>query len=388
MFGLFRCPDLRLPRTESQQATDLLASRFPPQQNGSSPFVFHVARGKITDKANQQAVESACKALSKAPSVHSAPDPFANAASGLVSKDATTAFTPVLLDIPNGDVTEELADSLLETTAPARKAGVDVAVGGNLGSVLSHSPTESSEAIGLLAAMLILALTFGSLVAMGMPIITAVVGLATALGLIGLLGHLFKIPTVGPTLATMIGLGVGIAYALFLVTRHRDQLAAGVERHESIARAVATSGGAIVFAGGTVIIALLSLRVADIPLVASLGYASAVAVFTAVLAAITLLPAVLSLVGRHLFGARLPAFLRPRAEPGAATFWSRWAATVTGHPLACGLVALALLAPWSFPCSRCTSARRTWPRPRRPPPNGRPSTSWPAGTGPATTAPW
>ena len=341
--------DLRLPGTESQQATDLLSSRFPPQQNGSSPFVFHVAKGKITDKANKQAVESSYKALSKAPHVHSAPDPFANAASGLVSKDATTAFTPVLLDIPNGDVTEELAGALLDTTAPARKAGVEVAVGGNLGSVLSQSSTESSEVIGLLAAMLILALTFGSLVAMGMPIITAVVGLAAALGLIGLLGHLLKIPTVGPTLATMIGLGVGIDYALFLVTRHRDQMAAGVERHESIARAVATSGGAIVFAGGTVIIALLSLWVAGIPLVASLGYASAVAVLTAVLAAITLLPAVLSLTGRHLFGARLPALLRPRATPGAVTLWSRWAATVTGHPLACGLVALALLVPLIVP---------------------------------------
>jgi uncharacterized membrane protein YdfJ with MMPL/SSD domain len=342
--------DLRLPGTESQQATDLLASRFPPQQNGSSPFVFHVAKGKITDTANKQAVESAYKALAKAPHVASAPDPFANAASGLVSKDATTAFTPVLLDIPNGEVTEELADDLLATTAPAGRAGVGVAVGGNLGSVLSKSPTESSEVIGLLAAMLILALTFGSLVAMGMPIVTAVLGLATALGLIGLLGHLIKVPTVGPTLATMIGLGVGIDYALFLVTRHRDQMAAGVERHESIARAVATSGGAIVFAGGTVIIALLSLRVAGIPLVASLGYASAVAVATAVLAAITLLPAVLSLLGRHLFGAQLPAFLRPRPRPpGAATFWSRWAATVTGHPLACGLVALALLVPLVVP---------------------------------------
>ena len=380
--------DLRLPGTESQQATDLLASRFPPQQNGSSPFVFHVTKGKITDKANRQAVESACKALSKAPHVHSAPDPFANAASGLVSKDATTAFTAVLLDIPNGDVTEELAGSLLETTAPARKAGVDVAVGGNLGSVLSHSPTESSEVIGLLAAMLILALTFGSLVAMGMPIITAVVGLATALGLIGLLGHLFKIPTVGPTLATMIGLGVGIDCALFLVTRHRDQLAAGVERHESIARAVATSGGAIVFAGGTVIIALLSLRVADIPLVASLGYASAVAVFTAVLAAITLLPAVLSLVGRHLFGpgcrpSSAPGRSRGRRRSGAG---GRRPSPATRWPA--GWAPWRSWPPWSFPCSRCTSARRTWPRPRRPPPNGRPSTSWPAGTGPATTAPW
>jgi uncharacterized membrane protein YdfJ with MMPL/SSD domain len=171
--------DLSLPGTESQEATDLLASRFPPQQNGSSPFVFHVAKGKITDAANKKAVEESYKALSKAPHVASAPDPFANAASGLVSKDGTTAFTPVLLDIPNGDVTEELADALLATTAPARKAGVQVAVGGNLGGVLSSSPTESSEVIGLLAAMLILALTFGSLVAMGMPIITAVLGLAT-----------------------------------------------------------------------------------------------------------------------------------------------------------------------------------------------------------------
>jgi uncharacterized membrane protein YdfJ with MMPL/SSD domain len=325
--------DLSLPGTESQQATDLLASRFPPQQNGSSPIVFHVTKGKITDTANKQAVESSYKALSKAPHVASAPDPFANSASGLVSKDATTAFTPVLLDIPNGDVTEEIANRIVDTTGPAQKAGVGVSVGGNLGGVLSKSPTESSEVVGLLAAMLILALTFGSLVAMGMPIITAVLGLATALGLIGLLGHVVNIPTVGPTLATMIGLGVGIDYALFLVTRHRDQLARGIERHESIARAVATSGSAIVFAGGTVIIALLSLWVAGIPLVASLGYASAVAVFTAVLAAITLLPAILSLAGRHLFGGKLPAFLRPRSRPGAIPLWSRWAATVTADPL-------------------------------------------------------
>jgi MMPL family len=180
--------DLSLPGTESQQATDLLTSRFPPQQNGSSPVVFHVAKGKITDAANKQAVESSCKALSKAPHVASAPDPFANAASGLVSKDAKTAFTPVLLDIPNGDVTEELADDILATTAPAQKGGRRRHRRGHLGGVLSKSPTESSEVIGLL-------------------------------------GHLLNIPTVGPTLATMIGLGVGIDYALFLVTKHRDQLA-------------------------------------------------------------------------------------------------------------------------------------------------------------------
>jgi MMPL family len=133
--------DLSLPGTESQQATDLLASRFPPQQNGSSPFVFHVTKGKITDSANKKAVEESYKALSWAPHVASAPDPFANAASGLVSKDAATAFTPVLLDIPNGDVTGELADALLATTAPARKAGIQVAVGAtSAGSCPSRPP--------------------------------------------------------------------------------------------------------------------------------------------------------------------------------------------------------------------------------------------------------
>jgi uncharacterized membrane protein YdfJ with MMPL/SSD domain len=172
--------DLSLPGTESQQATDLLASRFPPQQNGSSPVVYSATKGKITDSANKQAAEASYKALAKAPHVASAPDPFANSASGLVSKDGTTAFTPVLLDIPNGDVSEELAGDILDTTAPAEKAGIEVSAGGNLGSVMSKSPTESSEVVGLLAAMLILALTFGSLVAMGMPIITAVLGLATA----------------------------------------------------------------------------------------------------------------------------------------------------------------------------------------------------------------
>jgi uncharacterized membrane protein YdfJ with MMPL/SSD domain len=223
--GAVTSNDLSLPGTESQQATDLLASRFPPRQNGSSPVVFHVAKGKITDAANKQAVESSYKALSKAPHVASAPDPFANAASGLVSKDAKTAFTPVLLDIPNGDVTEELANDILATTAPAQKVGVDVTVGGNLGGVLSKSPTESSEVIGLLAAMLILALTFRQPGGDGHADHHRGDRPGTALGLIGLLGHLLNIPTVGPTLATMIGLGVGIDYALFLVTKHRDQLA-------------------------------------------------------------------------------------------------------------------------------------------------------------------
>ena len=187
-----------------------------------------------------------------------------------------------------------------------------MAVGGSVGSELSEPTTESSEVIGLIAAMIILAFTFGTLVAMGLPIVSAVFGLAVGLSLITLLGHVVTVPTIAPTLATMIGLGVGIDYALFLVTRHRDNRKQGMELHEAIAMAVATSGSAIVFAGTTVVIALLALLVAGIPLVTALGYSSAVAVVTAVLAAITLLPAVL--VARraaHRVGprARVPAAL-------------------------------------------------------------------------------
>src|SRR5262249_21706377 len=153
------------------------------------------------------------------------------------------------------------------------------------------------ELIGLAAAVVILTLAFGTATAMFLPIATALLGLVTALGAIRLLSHAAEIPTVAPTLATMIGLGVGIDYALFIVTRHKKQLREGMEVREATARATATSGGAVVFAGVTVVIALISLSAAQIPIVTALGYSSALAVVTAVLGAITLLPAMLGALG-------------------------------------------------------------------------------------------
>jgi uncharacterized membrane protein YdfJ with MMPL/SSD domain len=347
--GSLTSNDQTLPGTQSQQASDLLARYFPPQQNGSSPIVFHVRKGKITDKANKDAVESSYKALLKAPDVYSATDPFGKSSSVLVSKDGHTAWTPVLLKISNGQVTEALAQRIFNATRPAQKQGIEVAAGGTIGSALSPSPTEKSEVVGLLTAMLVLALTFGSLVAMGLPILTAIVGLTTALSVIGLLTHVLTVPTVGPTLATMIGLGVGIDYSLFMVNKYREHHGRGAGHREAIALSVATAGSAIVFAGTTVVIALVSLTVAGIPLVTTLGLVTAVAVLTAVLAALTLLPAVMSLLGKHLFGGKLPAFLRPRSKPHKVGFWGRWAGLVTGHPWVWTLVAVAILAPLIVP---------------------------------------
>src|SRR5215471_7561168 len=347
--GSMTSNNLTLPGTESQQAADLLAAKFPPQQNGSSPIVFHVSKGKITDKANKDAVESSYQALLKAPDVYSATDPFGKSSSALVSADGHTAWIPVLLKVSNGQVTEALARRIFDATRPAQKAGIQVEAGGIIGSAFSPSPTEKSEVVGLLTAMLVLALTFGSLIAMGLPILTALLGLSTALAIIGLLTHVFTVPTVGPTLATMIGLGVGIDYSLFMVNKYREHASHGAAHREAIARSVATAGSAIVFAGTTVIIALVSLAVAGIPLVTTLGLVTAVAVVTAVTAALTLLPAVMSLLGRHLFGGKLPAFLRPRGTPGKTGFWGRWARVVTGHPWLCTLVAAAVLAPLIIP---------------------------------------
>jgi uncharacterized membrane protein YdfJ with MMPL/SSD domain len=341
--------NLDLPGTGSQEVHDLLAERFPPQQNGTNPIVFHVESGKLTDQASSDAVTSAVKALRSAPHVHSVTNPISSdgKTAGLLSQDGRTGFAPVLLDVGSGELDEPMSQRIFDATKPAQDAGIEVAAAGSIGSELSTQDSESSEVVGLLAAMFILTLVLGSVVAMGLPILAAVIGLTIALGVIGLLGHLLDIPTTGATLATMIGLGVGIDYALFLISRHQDQLASGVPVLESVARAVATSGSAIVFAGSTVVVALISLRIADIPLLSTLGLASAVAVLTAVLAAITLLPALLGLLGHRIGWLHLPRFRRgEKSGPGR---WQAWSGFVSRHPLAVTLVAFALLAPLILP---------------------------------------
>jgi putative drug exporter of the RND superfamily len=212
---------------------------------------------------------------------------------------------------------------------------------------VSKPSTESSEAVGLSAAVIILLITFGTVVAMGLPIITAILGLAAGLSIIALLGQVVSVPTVSPTLATMIGLGVGIDYALFIVTRHKAQMEGGLEVNESIARAIATSGGAVTFAGGTVIVALCSLLFAGIPLVSTLGYTAAIAVLIAVLAATTLLPAILAILGNRIYALKLPL---PQPKHDARPHgWARWANVVARNPLPAVVLSVAFLVVLALP---------------------------------------
>jgi len=344
--------DVTLPGTESQEAFDLLSEKFPPQQNGASPIVFHVTEGTLFEADREAAIKEGVAALKKLPQVNSVTGPYSQAGhlSGLMSADKQSAYLSVLLNTNSADVTIPEAQRVFDVAAaPARKVGIVTEAGGTIGSVLASDVKDDSAVIGIIAAMVILALVFGSLVAMGLPIVTAIFGLAIGLSVIGLLGNVANIPSVAPTLATMLGLGVGIDYALFMVTRHHDNVRAGVAVKESIARTTATSGASIVFAGGTVVVAITSLAIAQIPIVTALGYTSAIVVFVAIIGAITLLPALLAIVGTKIFAVKIPKFLRPKDSNPMDGIWAKWAHAVVNHPLIAAGIALSILIPLILP---------------------------------------
>jgi putative drug exporter of the RND superfamily len=340
--------NLTLPGTDSQNATDALSKSFPNQANGSSPIVLHVSNGKLTDSQHAGAVNQAAADVAKAPYVASVVNPLSPQGASALSKDQATGYLSVTLSVSPGSLSVDDVNTIINAAEkPAHAAGIQVETGGQLGQKVSKPSTESSELIGIIAAMVILTFTFGTMVAMLLPILGAIIGLACTLSIVRLLSHSMTVSTVAPTLATMIGLGVGIDYALFIVTRHFRGLDDGLELHESIARAAATSGGAVVFAGSTVTIALVSLAVANIPLVTTMGFMAAIAVVVAVLAAVTLLPAMLAIVGPHINSLRVRGRHREaQPKPG---MWARWAHQVAGHPVVAGVIALAILIPLAIP---------------------------------------
>ena len=340
--------DLTLPGTESTAAQDLLKSRLPSQAYGTNPLVLKAASGKLTDSANKQAVDQTVSNLRKTDGVSSAINPLGSAGSAFLSQSERIAYVPVTLSISPADITKEEAQDILDAADPARGAGMEVALGGYAGQQLSKPDTESSEAVGLAAAVIILLFAFGTATAMALPIVTAVLGLACTLAIIQLLGNVFDVPSVAPTLGTMIGLGVGIDYALFVVTRHKLQLKAGMEMQESIARATATAGGAVFFAGGTVVIALCSLAVANIPLVRNMGFASAVSVVIAVAAALTLLPALLGALGPRINSLRVQ-FGRTHPDDQQPHGWARWAQMIARRPIPAATVGVVVLLALAIP---------------------------------------
>jgi putative drug exporter of the RND superfamily len=340
--------NLSLPGTDSQAASDLLSDKFPDQANGSVPIAFRAPAGtKLSDTKYKKPIERVTKAYGKDPAVTHAVGPFGEQGADQLNKKHTIGYISLNLKDSPSELSIEEAQRIIDLDRPLEKAGLDPAAGGYLGQKVSKPSTHVSEVVGLTAAVFILLFTFSTAIAMGIPILTAILSLSAGLGIIALISHTAEVPTSAPTLATMIGLGVGIDYALFIVTRHRSQLAEGMDPRESVARATATAGGAVIFAGGTVIIALLSLAAAGIPLVTTLGYTAAIVVVVAASAATTLLPAILGLIGLSINRLRVPGMRlhhdqRPRG-------WARWAAYVGSHPWPALIVGLGVLIVLAMP---------------------------------------
>jgi putative drug exporter of the RND superfamily len=336
--------------SDSAAANDVMARSFSEELPDASPVVFHTEDGKLTDPENRAVVEASLEELSQADNVASVSNPYEEGKQ-TVSADGKTAYATVLPSTSLGDLSVEEAEKILETAAePAAGSGVEVEAGGQLGTKISKPEAKISEVVGIAAAMLILVAVFGTLTAMLLPIAVAILGLFCGLSLVSLLGHAVDVPDVAPTVATMIGLGVGIDYSLFIVTRARSARHDGMSMPDAIGHAASTSGSAVAFAGGTVVIALLALAVSGVSLITVLGQASAIVVVVAVLASMTLLPALLGLCGDRIERLRIGRDKRPHL--GHSKPWQRWGERLSRRPALFAVISVALLLVLTAPVTK------------------------------------
>ena len=287
-----------IPGTEAQKAFDLLEERFPGSSaDGATARVVFKAPdgGKMTDADHRATVEKTVGELSDGSEVARVTDPYEG---GGVSKDGTVAYASVSYKVSGMELEDSSRDALEGAAEDARDAGLTVEIGGDALQAVPH--TGAAEVIGIGVAAVVLVITFGSLLAAGLPLLTAIVGVGIGVASITALASTLDLGSTTSILASMIGLAVGIDYALFVVSRYRAELAEGREREEAAGRAVGTAGSAVVFAGLTVVIALVGLSVVNIPMLTKMGVAAAGTVALAVLIALTLSPALLGYAGRRV----------------------------------------------------------------------------------------
>ncbi|MFI5046678.1 MAG: MMPL family transporter [Acidimicrobiia bacterium] len=351
-----------IPGAQSQTALDVLSERFPSQAGSSATVVFATPNG-IDDPAVETTIQESIADLGEIPDATSVSDPYGPAGKAIVSDRGDLAGKVALVTVQFSAPVQELPTNVYQrmqaAVRPAQAAGVRVEFGGAVTDYADRPPNSNADLIGLLATAVILMFAFGSVIAMGLPIITAVFGLGVGISLITIIAAFTDIGTLAPVLGTMIGLGVGIDYSLFIVTRYREGLADGLDVEAAAGRSVATAGSAVLFAGSTVVIAISGLAIAGIPYVARLGYMAAIVVAVMMVAAITLLPAIIGVIGHRIdrwqvhLGRRKHTTGDTHDAPGdewSRSVWARWARTVASHawPFAIlGTLILIVLA-WPF----------------------------------------
>ncbi len=344
-----------LPGTGSTTAQDLLAKAVPAQAGDSDTIVWQVSHGTVRDATVTARMGAVLKQISAMPEVARVASPYGPHGATQISKDgriayATVNFTKQANDLAKADITR-----VINAAEAARAPGLDVQLGGQAIESTEQTPLGASSTVGVLAAAVVLFIAFGSLLAMLLPLVTAIAGVGGGLMAIAPLTHAMNVVDFAPILGALIGLGVGIDYALFIVTRHRRGLQSGLTPEEAAVTAIDTSGRAVLFAGSTVCIALLGILVLGVSFLNGLAVASALTVVFTVLAAVTLLPALLGVFGMRVLSRRQRRKLAGHALTdhaptlGTGSPWARWAGTVERRPavlaVAAGIVMVVLAIP-------------------------------------------
>ncbi len=358
-----------IPNSDAQRAADLLQKSFPAQAGDRDQIVFRVEHGTVLDPAVRERMSAVFAEVAHLPHVSTVMSPYAEASAGkAISANRRIAFATVVFDEKANVLPKSAGERVVEVAKAARQPGLQVELGGQAIELTEQEGFGFTTAIGLLAAIVILLMTFGSLIAMGLPIVTALFGLGTGLGLIALFTHVVDTPNFSSELAAMIGLGVGIDYSLFILTRYREAYAGPGPNHgrvrESVVQAMDTAGRAVLFAGTTVVIALLGMMLLGVNFLYGVAISASIGVLLVMLASLTLLPALLTLAGDRLARPGRRARRRARRAAGAngtpsapdgtptpvgGGAWLRWSGFVQRWPktiaLAATLVMLLIAAP-------------------------------------------
>jgi RND superfamily putative drug exporter len=331
-----------LPGTESDRAFSVLKREFS-RKGDTGELVFRVkGPGDVNSPGVRNEIEPVFAKLRNEPHVVSVTSPYDPAGSRFVARDGKIAYAEILFDVQANDVPLDLASNMRTIAKDANSPRLQVELGG---SMFTEQTQPASEAIGILAAVIILLIAFGSLLAMGMPIMTALFGIGIGLAFVNLLARVLDVPSFAPQVTALIGIGVGIDYALFISTRYREGLHEGRDPENAVVHAIDTSGRAVLFAGGTVVISLLGLFLIGVSFIRGLAVGASLAVLFVMAAAVTLLPAVLGFAGHTIDRFALPSARRGRSVENS--FWTRWSRTLQARPwpaLIGGLVILLVLA--------------------------------------------
>jgi RND superfamily putative drug exporter len=332
--------------TPSQQAANILQERFPAQAGDTADIVFHTAT-PIAD--NEAAIDRVVATVRPLPYVAGVTSPFSPQGAHQIAPHDNIAFAQVQFTTDTADIPTGAVKQVVATAQAAEHSGFQVELGGNpISSAVTAAPGPS-EGIGITAAILIMLLAFGSVVAMGLPIITALAGLGIGVALLELLTHLLVVPNFSPEMAIMIGIGVGIDYALFIVTRYRQGVFEGRSPRDAVVTSHMTAGRSVLFAGSTVVISLFGLYLIGQAYMIGLATACIAAVLMVLLAALTLLPAMLGFAGGAIDKLHLPGLLQNGGPPPENGFWHRWSRFVQRRAWLTGTVAVVILVALALP---------------------------------------